>query len=175
LQAALRASPGESFSAEFEALFEAHYELVYRTAFGVTGRVEDADDVVQTVFLRLLQQPAGLLKNPRAYLYRAAVNVALTVVAARRRRAATEEDEERALAIPARVSSDAEEQHRRLYDAIAQLPRRAADIVVLRYLHNYSDAEFAKLLGTSRGVIAVTLYRSRARLKALMNKSGEES
>ena len=53
---------------------------------------------------------------------------------------------------------------------------KAASILILRYLHNYSDAEIAKLLGTSRGVIAVTLYRSRARLKKLLDASlGEES
>jgi RNA polymerase sigma factor (sigma-70 family) len=70
----------------------------------------------------------------------------------------------------------AEELHRKLYEAIAQLNPKAASILILRYLHNYSDADIAKLLGTSRGVIAVTLYRSRARLKKLMGASlGEES
>jgi DNA-directed RNA polymerase specialized sigma24 family protein len=45
----------------------------------------------------------------------------------------------------------------------------------LRYLHDYSDAEIAALLGTSRGVIAVTLYRSRARLRRLLRDSlGED-
>jgi RNA polymerase sigma-70 factor (ECF subfamily) len=71
---------GESFPQEFEALFEEHYVLVCRTAYGVTGRVEDAEDVVQTLFLRLLQREKSpeLLKNPKGYLYRAAVNLSLT-------------------------------------------------------------------------------------------------
>jgi DNA-directed RNA polymerase specialized sigma24 family protein len=43
-------------------------------------------------------------------------------------------------------------------------------------MHNYSDAEIAKLLGKSRGVVAVTLYRSRARLKKLIRQfQGDES
>jgi RNA polymerase sigma factor (sigma-70 family) len=58
--------------------------------------------------------------------------------------------------------------HRWLYEAIAQLSRKSADIVILRYLHDRSDAEIATLLGTSRGVIAVTLYRARVRLKRLL-------
>jgi RNA polymerase sigma-70 factor (ECF subfamily) len=168
----------EPFPQEFEDLFQEHYVLVYRTAYGVTGRVEDAEDVVQTLFLRLLQreQPRDFLKNPRAYLYRAAVNQSLTVVRTRQRLESTQASEELATSIPARASDRAEELHRKLYEAIATLNPKAASILILRYLHNYSDADIAKLLGTSRGVIAVTLYRSRARLKKLLDAAiGEES
>ena len=169
---------GEPFAQEFEEIFQEHYVLVYRTAYGVTGRVEDAEDVVQTIFLRMLQRerPRDFLKNPRGYLYRAAVNLSLTIVQSRRRRELIEESEDLAASIPARVSSRAEELHRQLYEAIAQLKPKAASIVILRYLHNCSDVEIAKMLGTSRGVIAVTLYRTRAHLKKLLSASlGEES
>ena len=175
------AMPVETFSQpfpqEFDDLFQEHYVLVYRTAYGVTGRVEDAEDVVQTVFLRMLkrEKPRELLKNPRGYLYRAAVNLSLTILKTRRRRVLTEASEELAVSLPARASSRAEELHHRLYDAIAQLKPKAASVLILRYLHDYSDAEIAKLLGTSRGVIAVTLYRSRARLKKLLGPLGDES
>lgn len=169
---------GQAFPQEFEGLFQEHYVLVYRTAYGVTGRVEDAEDVVQTVFLRLLQRdrPRDFLKNPKGYLYRAAVNQSLTIVQTRRRRALAETSEELAVSVPARASNRAEELHRTLYDAIAQLKPKAASILILRYLHGYSDAEIATLLGTSRGVIAVTLYRLRGRLKKLITASlGDES
>ena len=160
------------FSQEFEALFDEHYALVYRTAYGITGRVEDAEDVVQTIFLRLLQRGASrdVLKNPAGYLYRAAVNGSLTTVERRRRHAASQDSEAAADLISAGPSTRAEEMHRRLYEAIALLSRKSADIIILRYLHNCSDAEIAKLLGTSRGVIAVTLYRARARLKTLLRE-----
>jgi len=164
---------GSPFSQEFEALFEEHYPLVYRTAYGITGRVEDAEDIVQTIFLRLLQRGASpdVMKNPAGYLYRAAVNGSLTVVERRRRHAASEDAEAAANLIPSVQSTRAEEMHRRLYGAIAQLNRKSADIVILRYLHDRSDAEIAKLLGTSRAVIAVTLYRARARLKKLLGET----
>ena len=169
---------GEPFPQEFEDLFQEHYVLVYRTAYGITGRVEDAEDVAQTVFLRLLrrEKPRELLKNPKGYLYRAAVNLSLTIVQTRQRRARTEASEDLAVSVPSRASSRAEELHRKLYEAIALLKPKAASILILRYLHNYSDADIATLLGTSRGVIAVTLFRSRARLKKLMDASlGAES
>jgi RNA polymerase sigma-70 factor (ECF subfamily) len=174
---ALRMRIPESLPAEFERLFEEHYPLVYRTAYGVTGRVEDAEDVVQTIFLRLLQRESlrDFAGNPKGYLYRAAVNQSLTIVQTRRRRALSEASEDLAISVPTRASIQAEVQHRKLYECIAQLRPKAAAILILRYLHGYSDSEIAKLLGTSRAVIAVTLYRSRARLRKLLESSGERS
>ena len=166
----------EPLAQDFDEIFAEHYQLVYRTAYGVTGRVEDAEDVVQTIFLRLLQRETSLafVKNPKGYLYRAAVNLSLTVVQSRRRRILTEDVEGAAASIPSLEPSRQEEIHRRLYEAMAELNPKAAEILILRYLHNYSDAEIAKLLRTSRGSIAVNLYRSRARLKKILRAFGEE-
>jgi RNA polymerase sigma factor (sigma-70 family) len=58
-----------------------------------------------------------------------------------------------------------------LSDALAQLNPRAVEILILRYEHDYSDAEIARILGKSRGAIALTLFRARARLKALLRTS----
>jgi RNA polymerase sigma factor (sigma-70 family) len=57
---------------------------------------------------------------------------------------------------------------------MAGLKPRALEILLLRYAHDYSDAEIAALLGTSRGTIAVTLYRIRARLRTLLRSVGSE-
>ena len=52
--------------------------------------------------------------------------------------------------------------------ALAELSPKAAEILVLRHVHGYSDVEIATLLGTSRGTIAVSLFRSRARLRKII-------
>jgi DNA-directed RNA polymerase specialized sigma24 family protein len=59
--------------------------MIYRTAYSVTRSPQD--DVVQTLFLGLLRRgfPEGLKENPRAYLYRAAVNYSLNTVRLRGR------------------------------------------------------------------------------------------
>ena len=51
---------------DFEQIFREHYQLVYRTACRVTGSPEDAEDVLQTIFLRLLRRevPPDLQNNP---------------------------------------------------------------------------------------------------------------
>jgi RNA polymerase sigma-70 factor (ECF subfamily) len=119
---------------------------------------------------------SAFMKNPKGYLYRAAVNLSLNIVQSRRRRISAEDVEDIAASIPTAASDQAEEIHRKLYEAIAELNPKAAEILILRYLHNESDAEIAKVLGTSRVSIAVNLYRSRVRLKKLLRASlGEES
>src|SRR6185295_13285444 len=80
---------------EVGRIFEEHYDLVFRTAYGVTGSPEDAEDIVQTIFLRLLGRtlPAEWMKNPRAYLYKAAVNLSLNTIRRRQRHVLTDDFE----------------------------------------------------------------------------------
>ena len=155
---------------ELESIFQAHYRMTYRTAYAITGSSADAEDVVQTIFLRLIRRefPPDLIKKPAAYLYRAAVNLSLNTIRGRKRSivsgVAALPDTRPVLS----ESDSAEEIHRRLYEAVAELTPESAQILILRYVHEYSAAEIAKLLGTSRGTIAVSLYRSRTRLRKLM-------
>ena len=69
---------------DFEAIFREHYSLIYRTAFSVTGSPEDAEDVLQDIFLWLVRRgiPSDL-RDFKAYLYRAAVNASLSIVRSR--------------------------------------------------------------------------------------------
>jgi len=156
---------------EFDDLFREHYSLVYRSAFSVIFNTEDAEDVVQTVFLRILRNglPATVA-NPKGYLYRAAVNEALNIVRSRQR--VQTDDRARFEQIVA-VDKSAQESSisARIAAAMSQLNPSAVEMLVLRYEHNYSDAEIGKLLGKSRGVVAVGLYRARARLKRLLSVS----
>src|SRR5262245_10734552 len=116
---------------DFDELFREHYGLVYRTARRVTGCAADAEDVLQTIFLRLLRReiPPDLKKNPKAYLYRAAVNLSLDVVRARQRQVLmpdAERIEHRALG---GESAQDEEMHQLLLEAIAELGGKAAEIL----------------------------------------------
>jgi len=155
-------------------IFEEHYDLVYRTAYSITRTTQDAEDVVQTIFLRLIRRetPPDLTKNPRGYLYRAAVNVALKAVRSRDRHILSGDSEEFEAGSGGTDGRDRDEKlDERLWLAIAELNEAAAQILILRYVHNYSLSEIAGLLGTSRSTVAVSLFRSRARLKKLIRHS----
>lgn len=180
--AAVKNTDGEThrgLTQEFSEIFREHYPMIYRTAYSITGSKPDAEDVLQTIFLRLLQRevPVEFKRSPKAYLYRAAVNLALNTIRSRKSRGFIGDLEE--LEAPANdVDPDAtsrdEKIQRALLEAIAQLRPKAVEILILHYEHNYSDAEIAKMLGKSRGTIAVTLYRARARLKKLMVRAQEK-
>jgi RNA polymerase sigma-70 factor, ECF subfamily len=163
------APTGEGVNREFEELFNEHFQFVYCTAFTVTGKRQDAEDVLQTIFLRLIRRetPPALTQNPKGYLYRAAVNESLNVIRARKRQEFTDNlDSLETLPSPA-IETEHELQ-RSVVDAMAMLSPSVVEILILRYEHNFSDAEIAKMLGKSRGTVAVTLYRARARLKKLL-------
>ena len=72
---------------ELENLFQAHHDRVFRTAHRITGSPADAEDVLQTVFLRLAKggESYDLSENPEAYLSRAAINAALDLMRGRGR------------------------------------------------------------------------------------------
>jgi RNA polymerase sigma-70 factor (ECF subfamily) len=166
----------EPLPEELDALFREHSRLVYRTAYSVTGSAQDAEDVVQGLFLHLLRRgiPLGVRENPAGYLYRAAVNLSLNAVKSRTRRETSEAASRRSSSAtwgpPSGGPMDLSD---RLVRAMSQLNPRQVEMLVLRYEHGHSTAEIGRLLGTSSAVVAVTLFRARARLKTLL--SGDQS
>jgi len=142
-------------------LFTEHYAKVFRAAQRITGNPADAEDVLQTVFVRLLrrQESAPLGADAAGYFYRSAVHAALDVVRARQRAGwaplepAPERDRENA------------QLRRALRLALARLSPRAAEMFALRYFEGLGNREIAELLGTSQGVVAVLLHRTRHRLR----------
>ena len=162
---------------ELEDLFQEHYELVYRTAYSIVNNTADAEDVLQTVFLRLVRRELSpdFRTNVKGYFYRAAVNASLDAIRSRRRYELVGDAEQFDVAVEPTDSENVDRMHRLLVDALTELTPEAVHILILRYVHDYSDAHIARLLGTSRTVIAVRLFRSRARLRKLMRDSrGEE-
>jgi len=158
------------FTLELDELFRQHSQFIYRTAFVVTRRPEDAEDVLQTIFLRLMRRtvPPTFRKNPRRYLYVAAVNLSLNTIRFRRRQVLI--GDVRSFDRPQdSASSDAGDAPiQQLHRAISTLSPRTVEILILRYVHDYTEPEIARLLGRTRGTIAVTLFRSRNRLRKLM-------
>ena len=153
-----------------ESVFLEHQRRVFRAAYRITGNAQDAEDVLQTVFLRLARQgDAASLANPSSYLYRAAVNAALDLLRARKERSSVVlEEAHGAPDSPARRPDqvhEAAELRAWLRQAIAGLPPRAAEVFALHHLEGLDNGEIARALGVSRMSVAVTLHRARWRLK----------
>ena len=157
---------------DLESLFQRHSERVLRAAQRITGNLSDAEDVLQTVFLRLLRHQHDLEKvgDPGNYLYRAGLNAALDMVRSRKSAASVPVSDLDLPASgdpawdPARTQASAEIRSW-LRRAVAQLHPTAAEMFVLRYFEGYDNPEIARMLETTEGTVAVTLHRTRARLQ----------
>jgi len=161
------------------ALFREHHRRVLAAAYRITGNRADAEDVAQTVFLRLAGAP-GQIANARSYLYRAAINGALDLL--RCRKSASIEPLQAAANVAAKglgSSPEAEASSHELGEflrrSIAELSPRAAEMFVLRYVEEWDNREIAVAMKTSRAVVAVTLHHARSSLKRRFKDFGRET
>jgi len=181
MTAPVQRTNARSLPEDIERIFKEHHGLVYRAAYRITGNSQDAEDVLQTLFLRLLrrERPPDFQLNPKGYLHRAAVNISLDVIKLRKRSAPPDES----IVVDERTSEAAEIQQLVLA-ALAELSPKLAEMFVLKHVEGYDNREIAKLIGTSQGAVAVMLFRARARLKKSIrrkmggpdaNQMGEQS
>ena len=158
-----------------EALFQKHNQRVFRTAYRVTGSAADAEDVLQTVFLRVArgQENAAGAENGEAYFSRAAVNASLDLLRSRKRSktVAIDEVERGASMSPLVVRQNPETHHEDrelrnlIREAVAKLGDTAGQMFALRYFEGYGNGEIAQMMNTSALVVGVTLHRARTRLR----------
>lgn len=168
-------TPSTSSRGTIEQLFDQHSPRMFRAAYRVTGNMGDAEDVLQTVFVRLLRREhvPDLGDGAGSYLHRAAVNAGLDLLRSKKRRPSVPIDEELdddpAHGLDPSAAPLAEAERAEIRDmvrhAVAKLNDRAGEIFALRYFEGYGNTEIAELIGTSRSAVAVTLHRSRERLK----------
>ena len=171
--------PAIAIPDELEQSFRAHHDLVFRTAYRITGNAGDAEDVLQTVFLRLLRRGSNTegLDNPESYLRRAAINAALDVIRSRRADPTVPlpgDDSGLMAAAPARA--DLSGLRQALTRALAQLKPRPAEIFALRFIEGLSNRQIAQTLGISQVLVAVIVHRTRQQLrKELRPYTGDRS
>jgi RNA polymerase sigma-70 factor, ECF subfamily len=158
--------------AGFGALYELHHETVFRTALRVTGNAADAEDVLQTVFLRVLTRADAAAALPAAYFKRAAVNAAVDVLRRRDHRAESAYDEE--AAHPADVSRFAVQPPGLLKEtlrrAIAALDGDDASLFLLRHVEGLTIDELAGMFEIEKNNVAVRLHRIRRRLQTELER-----
>lgn len=163
----MREEPSPPLSGELEQAFQDHSSLVFRTAYRITGNAADAEDALQTVFLRLVRRDssAAALENRESYLRRAAVNVALDIVRSKQtaKNVALDDAPQRNLMEPSGENS--REMKDCLRRAVAHLNRREAEVFTLRFFEGHSNPEIARLLGISQVHVAVILHRTRRQLQ----------
>lgn len=163
----------------FEEIFNMYRDDVFRFSYLVVRDTSLAQDVVQEAFLKVFRSIGKFQfrSSFKSWLYRVAVNEAITIL--RRRR--IKEDLE---AIPdanrgrdsANLARDWQpeeavlesEERRLLRWAIGQLDPVHRSVVVLKYFHEFSDTEIAAVIGCPPGTVKSRLHRARELLRNAM-------
>lgn len=145
-------------------LYQLHAMELLRLAQRLTGSQQDAEDVIQDLFIGLPDaieryREQGLL---RAWLRRITIRLALMRLRTRRLRR-----EETIDAHDPAMRSDALGDAA-VRDALATLPPDDRAIVILKVVEGYDHREIAELLGIRRGASEVRLHRALARLRQLL-------
>jgi RNA polymerase sigma-70 factor, ECF subfamily len=160
--------PSRTQLAGFAELYERHYAAVFRAALRITGNPADAEDVLQTVFLRVMVQggDAEDVAVPAAYFRRAAVNAAVDVLRRRELRAESAYDHRS----PHSVVQPSLLLKERLRRALAILDSEDASLFLLRHVEGLSIEELAGLFQLEKNNVSVRLHRIRQRLQAEMER-----
>ncbi len=139
-----------------------------RFSFRYLGSQDEAKDIVQEVFLRVLKNNA-LPVNFRAWIYKIARNRCLDVIRARGRR---RDDQD--LPTASRLDADLtgcltrlvrREQRAHLKLALAELPENQREVLHLRYAEDLSRTEIAEVLDLPEPLVKSRLYEGMVRLR----------
>jgi RNA polymerase sigma-70 factor (ECF subfamily) len=156
---------------QVETLFKENYQLIFKAAFRVTGSPESAEDVLQTVFVRLLQEkrpPKDFLKNPAGYLHRAATNEAISMTRSRDRQKLTDEEIDfDQMPAPGSDSTEGPDIER-LRAAMAKMKPGSVELLNLYYNDGYTCREIAEMQGRLTPAVGMDLSRARSELKRLV-------
>ena len=148
-------------------LVDRYADAIIRLGYTWLGDLDDAKDICQTVFLRLLERPRSFEspEHERAWIIRAAVNLCKDQLKSHWRK--TTVDLEAARAVPA---PEAEEGS--LLAAVNLLPPKYRTVIYLYYYEGYSANEIAQLLGEKPATVATQLSRGREKLRTHLEQEG---
>lgn len=142
---------------QIEQLFRQYADDVFRLSMSYLGNRQDAEDICQSVFLKLIHKNVTLLPGKeKAWLLTCAANACKNHLRSFWKRNVTQLDPN----IPA-----PSEDHYDLYRAVLQLPVTYRGVVHLYYYEGYDQGEIARILGLSRTAVQTRMDRARAILR----------
>lgn len=160
----------------FEELYHRYQPYVYNVVYGIVQNADDAWDVTQDVFLHVYDSLARFRGSSAfsTWLYRVAVNAAITFMRKQKRHLQVPLDAVREFradidAEPEQQATKAEAQQA-VQQMLAQLPEQQRAVLVLRYFQQLSIEEIAEVMNASVAAVKVRLHRARNNFRRLFQK-----
>lgn len=152
----------------FDEAFPRLYADAYRVAFRLLGERSEAEDVAQEACARAYSRWSSVNGYAEPWCVRVAGNLALDALRARTR--ANRRQERLIREHSPTTAAPASDERLDLYAALATLPKRQREAVVLRYLGDQSEEQTAALLGLSVGSVKTHASRGLARLREVIQR-----
>ena len=144
-----------------EALYHAYRDDVFRLALSYTGQIADAEDISQTVFLKLMDHYSRLTPGKeKNWLLKVAANESRSML--RRRRHLVQET------IP--EIPFAEPQDSLLFELVQALEFKYRAVVYLFYYEGYSTAQIGTILKMKEATVRSSLSRGRGKLREILKE-----
>ena len=146
-----------------ERLANAYADAILRLSYTYLKNTQDAQDICQTVFVKLLTEPREFEspEHERAYVLRMAANACKDLLKSpwRKRTCGLET----VLEVPAPEAGDGS-----VLAAVNELPAHYRTAIYLFYYEGYQAAEIGKILSVPTATVHTRLARGRARLKDIL-------
>jgi RNA polymerase sigma-70 factor (ECF subfamily) len=154
---------------EFKQRFMPHYKLLYRVAYHLTGNAQDAEDLLQDMYLKLWQKRDDLPNEAMKEAYLVTMMRRLFIDQRRLKHIDASEDIEAQASPPDERSLDhqidARDEVRQVEGLIRQLSERDAKIIQMHLIEDRSYEEIEQDTGLSQGNIRIIVMRTKQKLK----------
>lgn len=142
-------------------LFHRYRDDVYRLAVNYTHSVQEAEDVCQTVFLKLIENPDIRPGKERAWLMQVTANTCRDLLRSSWWK--------RTVPLEAAGAIPHEEADETIH-LLRKLPPQYRVVLYLHYYEQYTTSEIAKLLHIPAGTVSTRLRRGREQLKTMLKE-----
>lgn len=151
---------------QFTRLTRRYIDTVFRVALSYLKSREDADDITQNVFLKLLRSDKAFESDEhiRHWLIRVTINECKKALLSPWRAHESFEDYAATLSFPS-------PEHSELFHAVMSLPNKYRAAIYLFYYEGYSTAEIARLTATPKNTVCSHLTRGRELLKKSLQEA----
>ncbi|RCX22561.1 RNA polymerase sigma-70 factor (ECF subfamily) [Fontibacillus phaseoli] len=148
---------------EFAEIYRMHVDTVYRLCFILLKNTADADDAVQSIFLKMFKHNKTFNdhEHEKAWLIVATKNHCKDVLKSWWRSRRIDMD-----VLPEKTSWENDKQQGEVLAKLLSLPEKYRTVLYLYYYEEYSVREISKLLDRKESTIQTQLSKGRERLKA---------
>jgi RNA polymerase sigma-70 factor (ECF subfamily) len=171
-----RAAGGDATA--FGELYDIHVDRIYRHIYYRVGSTGDAEDLTQQVFINAWKAIGRFKKKSSpfaAWLMTISRNLLTDYYRARKTNISLNEDYDKTSEEPGPAQiAEVESERRELLQTIGRLPEEQREVVILRFIEDYSFGEIAAGLRKSEGAVRVILHRALKKLRDIMEEGKKE-